>query len=396
MTRADTNTWRPLRAPDDRSALALSAADPSSAHPTPFSYVDLRLRRSSHRRDAVSARGRRGTRSRNLDPPGPPDRARRFPTCLALLKRPAAAGSKLRVDDVDTDRCRVHGRVPNGSQPRRPFAGRFACEAGHAGPRVLSMDGPLFPYDPEHQTFVNRLRQQRADGPGHTRHATHARVVSDWTRPNTPRNAPAISCRRESSTSSRAPTISCFSPGLLLIGGTIGRLAMIATAFTVAHSITLALAVLDVVAPPPRIIEPLIALEHCLRRPAESAESRPGRLAHHDRRGVRPDSWVWLCVTRLREMRLPRDHLRVVALLVQSRRRTWATRRRAGGDRAVHRAAAVRARCRAHVRCRRIGRRRGRGSVLVRRASCRALAAAILTSTRPDAGTVPAVGRANR
>src|SRR5262249_25521031 len=40
----------------------------------------------------------------------------------------------------------------------------------------------------------------------------------------------------------------------------IGRLAAIVTAFTAAHSITLALAVLDVVSPPPRVIEPLIAL----------------------------------------------------------------------------------------------------------------------------------------
>ncbi len=39
-----------------------------------------------------------------------------------------------------------------------------------------------------------------------------------------------------------------------------GRLAAIVTAFTVAHSVTLALAVFGVVSPPPALIEPLIAL----------------------------------------------------------------------------------------------------------------------------------------
>jgi hydrogenase/urease accessory protein HupE len=50
-----------------------------------------------------------------------------------------------------------------------------------------------------------------------------------------------------------------FLIGLLLLGGTLGELVKIVTAFTVAHSITLALAALDVLAPPARLIEPLIA-----------------------------------------------------------------------------------------------------------------------------------------
>jgi hypothetical protein len=47
---------------------------------------------------------------------------------------------------------------------------------------------------------------------------------------------------------------------LLLLGGTFKRLALIVTAFTVGHSITLSLAALDIVSPPARFIEPLIAL----------------------------------------------------------------------------------------------------------------------------------------
>ncbi len=50
-----------------------------------------------------------------------------------------------------------------------------------------------------------------------------------------------------------------FLIGLLLLGGTLREMVKIVTAFTVAHSITLALAALDVVTPSPRLIEPLIA-----------------------------------------------------------------------------------------------------------------------------------------
>jgi hydrogenase/urease accessory protein HupE len=50
-----------------------------------------------------------------------------------------------------------------------------------------------------------------------------------------------------------------FLIGLLLLGGTLIELVKIVTAFTIAHSVTLALAALDIVAPSPRIVEPLIA-----------------------------------------------------------------------------------------------------------------------------------------
>ncbi len=51
-----------------------------------------------------------------------------------------------------------------------------------------------------------------------------------------------------------------FLLALVLRGGSIGSLLAIVTAFTVAHSITLALAVLNVVSPPAWIVEPVIAL----------------------------------------------------------------------------------------------------------------------------------------
>lgn len=51
-----------------------------------------------------------------------------------------------------------------------------------------------------------------------------------------------------------------FLLALMLGGGTLAQLLVIATGFTLGHSITLALAVLDVVRPPASVIEPIIAL----------------------------------------------------------------------------------------------------------------------------------------
>jgi hydrogenase/urease accessory protein HupE len=51
-----------------------------------------------------------------------------------------------------------------------------------------------------------------------------------------------------------------FLVGLIIVGGSLRSLLGVVTAFTVAHSITLAVAALGVWAPSPRLVEPLIAL----------------------------------------------------------------------------------------------------------------------------------------
>ena len=70
---------------------------------------------------------------------------------------------------------------------------------------------------------------------------------------------PQIRARRHPPHSHRAGP-SLFLIGLLLLGGSIRRLLLIVSSFTVAHSITLSLAALNLVTPPARIIEPAIAL----------------------------------------------------------------------------------------------------------------------------------------
>jgi hydrogenase/urease accessory protein HupE len=51
-----------------------------------------------------------------------------------------------------------------------------------------------------------------------------------------------------------------FLVGLLLLGGSLRQLALVVTAFTLAHSVTLSLAVLDILSPPAWLVEPAIAL----------------------------------------------------------------------------------------------------------------------------------------
>lgn len=68
-----------------------------------------------------------------------------------------------------------------------------------------------------------------------------------------------------------------FLLALMLGGGTLAQLLIIATGFTLGHSVTLALAAFDVVRPPASIIEPLIALSIALA----AAEAFTARWKSH-------------------------------------------------------------------------------------------------------------------
>jgi hydrogenase/urease accessory protein HupE len=100
-----------------------------------------------------------------------------------------------------------------------------------------------------------------------------------------------------------------FVVGLLLLGGKVRRLLKIVTAFTIAHSITLALAATGRVTPPAQVVEPLIALSIVYVGVANLLRGRQD----HDRR-------VWIAATFglvhgfgfasvLRELGLPREAL---------------------------------------------------------------------------------------
>jgi hypothetical protein len=124
---------------------------------------------------------------------------------------------------------------------------------------ALAIDTHLFPYDGQHQTFINvyegaTLRQQLIFN-GETSEYTYYLGTRQG----------ALAVMRTFIPSGIehiliGPDHILFLVGLLLLGGSWGALIRIVTAFTIGHSITLSLAALDVVSPPPSLIEPAIAL----------------------------------------------------------------------------------------------------------------------------------------
>jgi hydrogenase/urease accessory protein HupE len=124
---------------------------------------------------------------------------------------------------------------------------------------VLRVTAALFPYDPRHQTFVNVYEDS----------ALRQQIILDGGRPSldyfagSTRGTAAVATRFVAAGIHHiliGPDHLLFLVGLLLLGGTVRRLALVVTSFTLAHSVTLSLAALRLVSPPARLVEPLIAL----------------------------------------------------------------------------------------------------------------------------------------
>ncbi len=144
--------------------------------------------------------------------------------------------------------------------------------------RRIRVTGRLFPYDPLHETFVSVYRDRRLAG--------EAILTAD--RPSMEQlvdGAPSrLEVLRQFTRSgiehiAIGPDHVLFLIGLLLLGGSVWRLARIVTGFTLAHSLTLSMAVLGVVSPPARLIEPAIALSICAVG-IDNLVRRPGARDH--------------------------------------------------------------------------------------------------------------------
>lgn len=126
-------------------------------------------------------------------------------------------------------------------------------------PGALAIRCQLFPYDPRHQTFLNiyqndALQRQLI----FTRETAQQNYIAS-------RNQSTLAVMRQFVFEGVhhifiGPDHVLFIIGLLLLGGTLRQLLKIVTAFTIAHSVTLALATLNILNPSARVIEPLIAL----------------------------------------------------------------------------------------------------------------------------------------
>ncbi len=126
-------------------------------------------------------------------------------------------------------------------------------------PGTLRAETVMFPYDPRHRTFVNvyageeLLRQDilTASRPAITfRTANYQNLTG----------ALALFVRQGIHHIFIGPDHILFVVGLMLLGGSLRQLLKIVTAFTLAHSVTLALATFRIITPPASMVEPVIAL----------------------------------------------------------------------------------------------------------------------------------------
>ena len=230
----------------------LAAPSLAAAHPAPFSYLDLRVGNDViegalvvHIIDVAHDLGiaapekllDRSTAYGNLD---------RL-TALVAQRLVLRSDQPLTIQwgDVDTlperQGIQLHFRIHT---PR---------------PATLGIHALMFPYDRLHQTFVNvyedgALRQQfvlSADNPDRTYYSGTTQGAIAVIKTFVPAGIHHILI---------GPDHILFLIGLLLLGGGWKALLKIVTAFTIGHSITLSLAALNVVTPPPNVIEPAIAL----------------------------------------------------------------------------------------------------------------------------------------
>lgn len=234
--------------------LALAVASPTIAHPAPFSYLDVRL-------SATAIDGTLVLHDFDVA------HELQLNTPDALMDAPTLSRYATALNDLVRDRL---GMDADGRDLQweitgiRPLPERTAIELSYHIPlngRLghLSIRVALFPYDPNHQTFVNVydagvLTSQQVLGASRPRMEYY-----------TGGRQGAFAVFREFTAAgihhiAIGPDHILFIIGLLLLGGSVLRLLGIVSAFTVGHSVTLSLAALNIVAPPARIVEPAIAL----------------------------------------------------------------------------------------------------------------------------------------
>lgn len=228
---------------------------PALAHPTPFSYLDVRVGDAGARVDLV-AHIIDIAHELNVDPPErllePSVLAARGPDVVQLL----SSRLSLSADGVRVSVGSWSGPVPVPDRQSLHIEGQVLMPRA---PGTLQIDARMFPYDPLHQTFVNVYE----------RDTLALQAILDVSKARVEfysgsRQGVLAVVRRFVPSGVQhilvGPDHLLFLVGLLLLGGTLRQLALVVSAFTLAHSLTLSLAALSIVNPPARIIEPAIAL----------------------------------------------------------------------------------------------------------------------------------------
>ena len=235
-------------------AFILPAAVPARAHPLPLSYVDLRLDRNgavaSVEVPAVDLAHELPHLASNLLLASSTLQAHRQEIAALLCTRlTLTTAGKMLTPTVDSIRA-----IPDQKDVRLEL--RYSWSEL---PARFTIHCLLFPYDPSHRTYVDIYEDQ----------ALKRELIFDN---QMPQQDYVLGSHQSVGSVIRqflvqgvwhiftGPDHILFIVGLLLLGGTLKQLLKIVTAFTLAHSVTLCLAALNILNPPARIIEPTIAL----------------------------------------------------------------------------------------------------------------------------------------
>ena len=230
----------------------------AAAHPVPFSYLDVRIDGAvievsvvAHAYDVIHelGLGLGMTDEAFLQSAELQSHASRIAAIFGARLRMAADGRALAAGAWS---------APEALNDRLAVRMRVRYDAGRP-PGVVTVTADLFPYDPVHQTFLNvyegpDLSTQAilsAEHPSFEHFAGSRQGVLAVIRRFLPSGIHHILI---------GPDHLLFLVGLLLLGGSLRRLILVVTAFTVAHSVTLTLAALNILSPPASVIEPAIAL----------------------------------------------------------------------------------------------------------------------------------------
>lgn len=235
-------------------ALALTGfAGLAAAHPAPFSYLDLYI-------DSAGVRGSLVVHdydaAHELELTNPETLLDTAIATTHAERLTHILDSRLRIE-VDTNAAALRWGALEVLTDRQSLRFPFDLDKGARG--RLDVDALLFPYDANHQSFINiyedgRLTHQAIlNATGHRLTYYTGDAQGRWTVVKTFLASGVHHILA-------GPDHILFLLGLLLLGGSLARLAAIVTAFTVGHTITLSLAALGVVEIAPGLVEPTIAL----------------------------------------------------------------------------------------------------------------------------------------
>ena len=231
---------------------------PAQAHPLPLSYVDLRLNQDGLEASLSVPASDLAHELPWLSVPMLLDdvtlRAHSQEIAALLTARLTLSASRQTLKPI----VESISAVPDQKDARLRL--RYAWQSS---PAALHIACRLFPYDPAHQTFVDVYESQAAQWVLKREFIFNSRNwQQDYVRGS--RQSVGSVIRQFLAQGVwhifTGPDHILFIVGLLLLGGTLKQLLKIVTAFTVAHSVTLCLATLNILNPPARLIEPTIAL----------------------------------------------------------------------------------------------------------------------------------------